>query len=345
MYRRIIRPLLFTLPPEQAHYLTLKAIRALGALPPARALVTRYFKPQDKPVQAFGLTFKNPVGLAAGYDKDADSWRGLACLGFGHIEVGTITPVPQAGNPKPRVFRLVEDQAVINRMGFPGKGAAYALQQLQNDRPADVVIGVNIGKNKDTPLETAFTDYLSLIETFAPLADYLAINISSPNTAGLRKLQSRGYLETLLYEITAKREQVSGMIGRSVPLLVKLAPDLEFDEIDEALDAITAAGIDGIIAANTTTHRPTLRSKYQNEEGGLSGAPLAERSNDVIRHIRKSAGDSIPIIGVGGIMNADDAQRKLDAGANLVQIYTGLVYRGPGLIRQIVNELATSPAK
>jgi len=297
MYR-LIRPLLFRLDPETAHALTLYVLRFTGALPPLNWAISQFFNAPEKPVHAFGLTFRNPVGLAAGYDKDGIAVRGLAALGFGHIEIGTVTPRPQEGNPRPRLFRLVEDQAVINRMGFPGEGASKVERRLSSvvRRPSSVVIGVNLGKNKDTLLENAAEDYLSLMRAFAPLADYLAINISSPNTVGLRRLQGRDMLENLLRRIAAERQNPLNPNSYPPnsyppnpyppnpyppnpypPILVKLAPDLTDDELDDALGVILDTGMDGVITTNTTLGREGLRSKHRGETGGLSGSPLRVR--------------------------------------------------------------------
>jgi len=337
---RLFRSLLFRLDPETAHGLTLHLVRLAGIFPLSRWLLEAIFSVPERPVQAFGLTFKNPVGLAAGYDKDAVAVRGLAALGFGHIEVGTVTPRPQPGNPRPRIFRLVPDEAVINRMGFPGKGASYVAGQLSSlvRRSSSVVIGVNLGKNKDTPLESAAEDYLALMRTFAPLADYLAINISSPNTVGLRRLQGREMLEGLLQAIRAERQ--TSNVKR--PILVKLAPDLSEDELEDALGVILDTGMDGVIATNTTLEREGLQSTYRGESGGLSGRPLTVRSEAVLAKVVKRLDGRIPVISVGGIMSPEDAKRRLDMGAALVQVYTGLVYAGPGLVKQIVR--AVEPA-
>lgn len=339
MYRAI-RPILFKLPPETAHTLTLKLIGLAGRITPLKNYLTRVYQPKAAaPVEAFGLHFPNRVGLAAGYDKDAEAISGLAALGFGHIEVGTITPLPQPGNPKPRVFRLPQDLAVINRMGFPGKGAAYALKRVSKHKPGNPILGVNIGKNKDTPLLEAAQDYTTLVRLFVPYADYLTINISSPNTVGLRELQHSRYLQDLLQAICETRTEAAQAIGRSVPLLVKLSPDMEAADLDQSLSVILDTPIDGIIATNTTITRPKLTSPHAAETGGLSGKPLTELSTKVIAHIHKQTGGKIPIIGVGGIHSPQDAQAKLDAGASLVQLYTGLVYQGPGLVKQIIEQL------
>ena len=354
-----LRSYLFRLEPEQAHALTLKALRLAGASPFQWAL-KRIFKAPDQPVEAFGLKFKNPIGLAAGYDKDGLAMYGLDALGFGHIEIGTVTPLPQAGNPKPRVFRLVEDEAVINRMGFPSRGSAFVQMELNPllrmglverflglptravpapRRPLAARLGVNLGKSKDTPNEQAVYDYLALLQNFALVADYLVINVSSPNTVGLRRLQGRDELEYLLTHLHAQRKLEEARWEKKVPLLVKLAPDLAADELDDALDVILRTGMDGVIATNTTLAREGLRSSLQSESGGLSGSPLRARSEAVLYQIVKRVDGKIPVVSAGGIMNPEDAKRRLDMGAALVQIYTGLIYRGPGLVKEILQAL------
>lgn len=330
------RSLLFRLDAETAHDLTLFAVRWAGALPLFRRALEAWFAAPTCPVEAFGLRFHNPVGLAAGYDKDALAVRGLATLGFGHIEVGTVTPIPQDGNPRPRLFRLVEDEAVINRMGFPSQGAervAARLRRLPSRDRRPFVLGVNLGKNKETPLESAADDYLTLLRIFAPLADYLVINISSPNTLGLRQLQARRMLEDLLRQIQAARRSLSV----SPPVLVKLAPDLKDAELEDALAALVAFGMDGVVLTNTTLGREGLRSSYREESGGLSGRPLRTRSEALLQKAACQLGGRLPIVSVGGIMTPQDALRRLELGATLVQVYTGLVYAGPGLVRQIVE--------
>jgi dihydroorotate dehydrogenase len=334
------RALLFRLDPEAAHGLSLKTIARVGRVPGLRGLVASQFTaPDAEPVDVFGLRFPNRVGLAAGYDKDGEGWRGLACLGFGHIEVGTVTPDPQPGNPKPRVFRLVEERSVINRMGFPGGGAAYVARQLRDRKPGGPVIGANIGKQKTTALEDAANDYEELVDIFAPLVDYLAVNISSPNTPGLRKLQERSFLGALLGRIAARRDMTADEIGRRIPVLVKLAPDLSVEQLLTAVDVISESGLDGVIATNTTISREGLDHPLAGEEGGLSGAALTEMSTRIIARISEHTGGEIPIVGVGGIMGPEDARAKIDAGATLVQLYTGLVYEGPGLVKRILNGL------
>lgn len=336
MYR-LLRPLLFKLDPELAHALTLNLVRLAGRIPFSRWMLASIFMPPEKPVQAFGLTFKNPVGLAAGYDKDCQALAGLSALGFGHLELGTVTLRPQPGNPKPRIFRLIEQEAVINRMGFPGRGMDYAAASLlrSGGQRQETLIGINLGKNKDTALEAAAEDYIGLMRTFAPLADYLAINISSPNTVGLRRLQGREMLEGLLKELSAERSR----LPVQPPLLVKIAPDLSDEELDDAVGAILDTGMDGIIATNTTLSREGLAGPLRAETGGLSGRPLTGLSDSVLRKVVARVNGRIPVIGVGGVTSPADAKRKLDLGAALVQVYTGMIYSGPGLVKKIVQQL------
>ena len=334
----LFRAILFRLEPEQAHHLTLDLIRVAGGIGPVNWLLRRSFTVPEQPVQAFGLNFSNPIGLAAGYDKDGLGWRGLACLGFGHIEIGTVTPKPQQGNPKPRVFRLITDQALVNRMGFPGLGEEFVKKQIIKPRPKNLVVGVNIGKNKDTPLESAEQDYLQLLRSFAAHADYLTINISSPNTVGLRRLQEKEALDHLLSQIVSERERLASVKNKP-PILVKLAPDLSDIELDEALEAILDNKMDGVIATNTTLSREGVKSHLASESGGLSGVPLFPRSLEMVGKIFQRTGGKLPVIGVGGIFNATGVQRMLDAGAVLVQLYSGLIYEGPGLVKRILQDL------
>jgi dihydroorotate dehydrogenase len=360
----LFRSLLFRLDPEIAHQLTLQLMR-IGGAEPLYSILRMIYSSPSKPVNAFGLTFKNPIGLAAGYDKDAVAMKGLAALGFGHLEVGTVTPKPQPGNPRPRVFRLPEDEAVINRMGFPSKGAGFVAMSLRemarkaprrsnllangethvpdgNTRIAsgtnfprnDIIIGVNLGKNKDTPLEEAAQDYIKLMKVFAPFAGYLTVNISSPNTIGLRHLQGREMLESLLGEINAERE----MGNVKCPILIKISPDLSEEELNDAIGVILDKGMDGIIATNTTLTRHGLRSKDQTESGGLSGSPLRARSEVVLRRIVNLVNEKLPIVSVGGIMRPEDAKHRLELGATLIQIYTGLIYQGPGLVKKALKQ-------
>ncbi len=337
----LARAALFKLAPETAHDLSLAAIARAGAIPPVRAaLAARYCWPEAEPVEVFGLRFPNRVGLAAGYDKDGEGWRGLAALGFGHIEVGTVTPEPQPGNPKPRVHRLVDRRSVINRLGFPGQGAASVVRRLRRPDTTEVILGVNIGKQKTTPLENAAGDYERLMEVFAPVADYLAVNISSPNTPGLRQLQDPAFLGALLGRVATRQAQLADASGAHVPVLVKLAPDLDDDQLRAAVDAVVASGLDGIIATNTTISRQTVAGHpVAGEEGGLSGAALTEMSTRVVAAICEHLDGALPVVGVGGIMGPEDARAKLDAGAALIQLYTGLIYEGPGLVKRILKAI------
>jgi dihydroorotate dehydrogenase len=339
---RVLRPLIFRMRPEAAHGVTIALLRFAGGVAPARALARLACAPSmaAHPVHAFGLTFSNPVGLAAGYDKDGLAWQGLAALPFGHLELGTVTPRAQPGNPRPRVFRLVDEEAIINRMGFPGRGADFLARRLAHRPARGPIIGVNIGKNKETPLEAAAQDYASLVQTFAPLADYLAVNISSPNTPGLRSLQSGDALSQLLVAVAAARRQMADQLGRLVPVLVKVAPDLDAAGLETALDVICAAGMDGVIVANTTLARDGLSSPFASETGGLSGRPLGARNTELVRLAVGMLGGRLPVIASGGVMQPADAREKLDAGAALIQLYTGLIYHGPGLVAAVVDALA-----
>jgi dihydroorotate dehydrogenase len=329
----LLKPFVFALDPETAHEMSIAGMKALGTLLPAA-------KPlPGRRVAVMGLDFPNPVGMAAGLDKNGDAIDALAGWGWGFLEIGTVTPRPQPGNPKPRLFRLPEDQALINRMGFPGKGADFVLQRLGGRKFPGLVLGVNLGKNKDTPLESAGQDYLVLMRKFADVADYLAINVSSPNTAGLRRLQARELLGELLDTLVQERTSLSGQYDKQIPLLLKLAPDLNEGELEDAVGVAIERGMDGLIATNTTIERHGLRSARAGETGGLSGAPLNRRSLELTRRICSLAEGRLPVISVGGILSPADAQERLDAGAALVQVYTGLIYAGPGLVRQIVNAL------
>lgn len=324
----LVRPLLFRLDAERAHTLTLTLLRWGGQIALARFVLRRFCAADEltSGMMAFGVPFPNRVGLAAGYDKNGVAVRGLSCLGFGHIEIGTVTRQPQIGNPRPRVWRVVEAQGIINSMGFPNAGVD-ALKLARSG----VRIGINIGKSKETPVERAGEDYCTLLRQVYQKADYVAINISSPNTLNLRQLQARALIEGLLGGVTAVRNTLTPY----TPLLVKIAPDLSEAELDDVIGAVLHTGIDGIIATNTTTSRAGLPQAYQALPGGLSGAPLRARSTQIIRYLAQQTAGKLPIIGVGGIMTAPDALEKLAAGAWLVQVYTGLIYSGPGLVRQI----------
>ncbi|MAT97939.1 MAG: dihydroorotate dehydrogenase (quinone) [Anaerolineaceae bacterium] len=298
-----------------------------------------------QPIAFAGLTFPNVLGMAAGFDKDIRVATGLAALGFGHIEVGTLTPRPQAGNPRPRIFRLLADGAIINRMGFPNGGVAAAVPRLRQlaAQPHDFVLGASLGKQKETPLADAAGDYIAVMRAVYPFADYLAVNISSPNTPGLRELQGGNYLSQLLGTLTAENASLAQTQNVSKrPLFVKIAPDLTVAELDEILTAVQDNQIDAIIATNTTVNRDGLTSVKQKEAGGLSGLPLRQQSTEIIQHIHRQTNGRLPIIGVGGVRTADDVQEKLDAGASLVQLYTSLVYEGPGLPGRLLRALAPS---
>ena len=331
MYQSI-RPLLFKLDPERVHGVTLRLIQLAGQLPPTYALLKRMFEVDDPrlEVDAFGLKFKNRIGLAAGYDKNGVAVRGLSALGFGHVEVGTVTRHKQIGNPKPRVQRVIEAQGVINSMGFPNDG----VDALKITCGA-VKVGINIGKSKDTLIEQAADDYCVLFKQVYRDADYVAINISSPNTLNLRQLQARELIENLLKQVAAVRDASAPR----KPLLVKIAPDLTEGEINDVLAAISLAGIDGIIATNTTIGRSGIPARYHDLKGGLSGAPLRDRSTAIIHYIARQTAGKLPIVGVGGIASARDAAEKLEAGATLLQVYTGLIYAGPSLVQQINRAL------
>jgi dihydroorotate dehydrogenase len=347
MYKEIIRPILFRLDPEKVHHITFRLIRLISKLGLSTFIRSR-FRLNDTRLRRdlFGLTFNNPVGLAAGFDKDAELYNELADFGFGFVEIGTVTPKPQQGNPRKRLFRLKEDQAIINRMGFNNKGVHAAADQLK--RKHKVVIGGNIGKNKDTANEGAIADYLICLEALFPHVDYFAVNVSSPNTPGLRELQDKEPLLALLKSLKAENQALASAIGEGEkPILLKIAPDLSNDQLLDIIGIVKESGIAGIIATNTTTGREALRSpgELQNERGGLSGKPLACRSTEVIRFLHDHSGGQIPIIGVGGIHSPEDALDKLQAGASLVQIWTGFVYEGPGLVKKICEALLEPGAK
>jgi dihydroorotate dehydrogenase len=324
----LLRPLIFRLGAEQAHRLTISTLKAVpgGSAPkPDARLRTRLA----------GLDFPNPVGLAAGFDKDAEVFGQMLGLGFGFVEVGTLTPLPQPGNPKPRLFRLAEDRAVINRFGFNNGGLGAARRRLEKGRRG--IVGVNIGANKDSADRIA--DYAAGVRTMAPVADYLTVNISSPNTPGLRGLQDKGALDELLSAVVAAR----GPSGP--PLFLKLAPDLERGEIDDIAAAAIALGMDALIVSNTTVSRPALRSSHKGEAGGLSGAPLKALALAKLREFRSATGGEIPLIAAGGIESGADALARIRAGASLVQLYSALVYEGPGLARRICRELGDMLAR
>lgn len=342
-YEKLFFPAIRHLDPEMAHDRTLNALELAQSNSLGRAMLRSIAgEVPVQPVQVGRLHFPNPLGIAAGFDKDARVVRGLALLGFGHIEVGTLTPRPQPGNPRPRIFRLPADGAVINRMGFPNGGVAAAVPRLRAlaEHPHDFVLGVSLGKQKETPLADAAGDYIAVMRAVHAYADYLAVNISSPNTPGLRELQGGRYLERLLGALVAENRGLAAADKSSPPLWVKVAPDLEPREVDEIMEALVATGIDGIIVANTTLARDGLADQAQSEAGGLSGRPLRERATELIGYIHQQMGDALPIIGVGGVGSAAEAREKLDAGAAVVQIYTSMIYGGPGLPGRILRDLA-----
>ncbi|GAA4511005.1 quinone-dependent dihydroorotate dehydrogenase [Actinoallomurus oryzae] len=337
MYRLIFALILRRLPAEAVHRLSFRGLRLLATVPFALALVRRRYGPRDPAlrVRALGLDFPSPLGLAAGFDKDAEAYEALGAFGFGFVEIGTVTARAQPGNPRPRLFRLPKDRALINRMGFNNDGARAAADRLKGRRRA--VVGVNIGKTKVVPEAEAVADYVESTERLAALADYLVVNVSSPNTPGLRNLQAVEHLRPLLEQV---RQAARRVTPRHVPLLVKIAPDLADADVDAVADLALDLGLDGIIATNTTISRTGLTDAHADETGGLSGAPLRARSLEVLRRLRERTGDRIVLISVGGIETADDAWERLQAGATLVQAYTGLIYGGPSWPRRINRDLA-----
>ena len=345
LYDHVGKPLFFRLQPETAHELSVHGLNLLGRLRPLCALLegcNQLSPAQYAPVEFCGLKFPNAVGLAAGYDKHGTAWPSAAALGFGHVEIGTVTLHAQPGNPRPRLFRYPSEQAVINRMGFNTRGAAALaahLAKLPGPGRRRIPLGINLGKTKVTPLDQATEDYLGSFRLLADHADYLVVNVSSPNTPGLRELQDAAWLKPLLAALVDenKARVVAGKPRR--PLLLKIAPDLTFPQIDAALQVIAELGLDGIIATNTTLARPGLFTTV-NETGGLSGRPLRHRATDVIRYISRSTSGRLPIIGVGGIYDEACAGEKMDAGAHLVQVYTGMIYRGPLFARELARALA-----
>ena len=329
----LLRPALFALGPEIAHRVTLDSLKALQLVGLARAPRPRAACERN----VMGLTFPNPVGLAAGLDKNGDYIDALATLGFGFIEIGTVTPRPQPGNPRPRMFRLPQANAVINRLGFNNHGVNRLVENVHRAKWRGI-LGINIGKNFNTPMEHAVGDYRACLRKIYPLASYVTVNISSPNTVGLRGLQESAQLEALLSSLTEERRSLADRHARRVPLALKIAPDLEPSQLTEIADLLQKYGIDAVIATNTTVTRDGVSMlPGGNETGGLSGAPLTARSTDVIAQLARALADAIPVIGVGGIMTGADARAKMAAGASLVQLYTGLVYRGPGLVAECLD--------
>ncbi len=331
----LVKNMLFTLDPERAHALTLASLQRLEQ---SGLLSLMCAGLQDAPVELMGLQFRNRVGIAAGLDKNAVCIDALSALGAGHVEIGTVTPRPQQGNAKPRVFRLPEAQALINRMGFPNEGMDAILPRL-SARRCRAVCGANIGKNATTPLEQATQDYLSCLRVLAPHADYITINVSSPNTLGLRNLQATDYLKPMLLALLEERARLLPQLGRGLPLLVKIAPDLSDDDLNSMADLFLELSIDGVIATNTTLSRPEGLGPLSQQAGGLSGRPIHSLSLATVHKLRQRLGSGFPIIGVGGISSAAEALAMRQAGADLVQVYTGLIYRGPGLIKEVAAAL------
>ena len=335
MYKTIIRPILFCFDPEKVHYFTFSLIRNLSKLPGLKGLFRSLYLVEDKALERelFGLKFKNPVGLAAGFDKDAKLYNELSNFGFGFIEIGTLTPKPQEGNPKKRLFRLKEDSAIINRMGFNNGGVEAAVERLTKN--SGVLIGGNIGKNKLTPNENAVEDYEICFNALFDYVDYFVVNVSSPNTPNLRALQDKEPLTHLLKALQVLNFQKP----MTKPILLKIAPDLTDEQLLDIIDIVATTKIDGVIATNTTISRDGLNSDNKSEVGGLSGKPLSSRSTEVIRFLSEKSNKAFPIIGVGGIHSAGDALEKLEAGADLLQLYTGFIYEGPKLIKDINTAL------
>ncbi len=336
MYKFLVRPFLFFLSAERAHYFAFSSVRFLSKMGLSRLFRALYVVEDSRlEREVFGLKFKNPVGLAAGFDKDAKLFNEFSNFGFGFVEIGTLTPKPQLGNPKPRLFRLKPDQAIINRMGFNNNGVFDAVERLKKDHK--VLVGGNIGKNKLTPNNEAVKDYLICFDALFPHVDYFAVNVSSPNTPGLRALQDKEPLKALLHEIKRENLKLSKSVGEAKPILLKIAPDLTDEQLLDIIEIVAETKIDGVIATNTTIARDNLKSDLVSteEKGGLSGKPLTKRSTEVIRFLAEKSGKAFPIIGVGGIHSAEDALEKLAAGADLVQLYTGFIYEGPSLVKEI----------
>lgn len=334
----LLRPLLFLLSPERAHKVTFSLLELAKHVPGALALVGGKRPPKNAAVEVMGLHFPGPVGLAAGMDKDAKHVDALGRIGFGHVEIGTVTPLPQSGNERPRLFRLKPDRALINRMGFNNEGVVAAAARLK-ERVPGIIVGGNIGKNKVTPNEQAVDDYVKCFEALHPVVDYFVVNVSSPNTPGLRALQEKGPL----LEILSRLNSLNGSMGRR-PLLLKIAPDLTNEQLDDVISVVKESGIQGVVATNTTIDRDGLNTSKAVLDaigaGGLSGAPVRKRSTAVLKYLRAGLPKPFVIVGVGGIDSAEAAMEKLDAGADLVQVYTGLVYEGPALLKRI-NQVFT----
>ena len=339
----LIRKILFSIDPEVVHYMVMDRLKTAYSIALSRSWLKKMFVITHPSLERklWGITFPNPVGLAAGFDKDAKYTDALACLGFGFIEIGTVTPRPQPGNPQPRLFRLPADQALINRMGFNNGGSSAAAARLKH-RKEKIIIGGNLGKNKDTPNEDACSDYEIAFRDLYDVVDYFVVNVSSPNTPGLRALQDKEPLMKILNSLMDLNKQ----LGSPKPLLLKIAPDLTNDQLNDIIEIVNATGIDGVVATNTTIDRSSLQTSASDVEalgaGGLSGMPLRERATEVIRYLHREGGGKIPIIAVGGIFTAEDAIEKLNAGASLVQVYTGFIYEGPAIAKNICKGILNS---
>jgi dihydroorotate dehydrogenase len=336
MYKFLIRPFLFLFDPEEVHHFTFTTLKIFFKIPLMGYFTKKIFQVNDKRLEKklFGITFKNPVGLAAGFDKNAVLFDEFENYGFGFVEIGTVTPRPQDGNPKKRIFRLVEDEAIINRMGFNNDGVEAIVERLKK-RNSDIIIGGNIGKNKLTPNENAIEDYLICFKALFDVVDYFVVNVSSPNTPNLRALQDKEPLTKLLNSLQEENNKEQN----PKPILLKIAPDLTDEQLLDIIDIVKATEIAGIVATNTTISRDNLSSNKKEETGGLSGKPVAKRSTEVIRFLAEKSNKAFPIIGVGGIYSASDAKEKLDAGADLIQLYSGFIYEGPYLVKMINKSL------
>jgi dihydroorotate dehydrogenase len=338
MYKVFIKPILFLFDPEWVHHTVFSTLKLIHRIPGMGNLIMGFYQVKDQRLERklFGLTFPNPVGLAAGFDKDAKLYKELSNFGFGFIEIGTLTPKPQPGNPKKRLFRLPEDGGLINRMGFNNEGVEAAIERLKRNK--GILIGGNIGKNKLTPNEEAVSDYVQCFEVLFSHVDYFVVNVSSPNTPNLRALQDKEPLTHLLQTL----KDLNHSKSKPKPILLKIAPDLTEEQLVDIIDIITSVKIDGVIATNTTLSREGLHSKNKSEMGGLSGKPVTKKSTEVIRFLHKKSKNAFPIIGVGGIHSPKDAIEKLEAGASLVQLYTGFVYEGPGVVKKINKAILKS---
>ena len=344
MYKYLVRPLLFLLPPETAHTFAMTVLKFLVAIPVLRKWITSMYSTGDslRVIKIAGIDYKNRVGMAAGFDKNAKYVDTLACLGFGFIEIGTVTPLPQSGNPKPRLFRLKKDSALINRMGFNNDGAQAVVEQLKKKK-TDVVVGVNIGKNKITPNEKAVDDYEKCFRELYSVADYFVVNVSSPNTPGLRELQEKEPLKNILSKLTVLNSELL-TTGKVKPIFLKIAPDLTLAQLDDIVEVVLETKIAGVIATNTSISRENLSTLNSRLDvigaGGVSGKPVSKASTEIIRYLSLKAQGRFSIIGCGGIFSANDAMEKMNAGASLVQVYTGFIYEGPSLIKKICQKLS-----